>query len=173
MAKIFKTSNVSVNPDNILAEEIYTGVIVQGECNKDSEETDENHLNFRNRDAAVSELIETKITGKITIHHSGESDLTASFDPESILLVTDFKTITEKKAKDIVIGDNLVDSNFYQNFLEKNEEVISTHSSAVFVQGVDYDTTTEFDGYNIVLDSSIYSWHGIFVDDMFVKYETN
>ena len=166
MTSIYKQSNVSVNPDSILGEEIYTGVIVQGECVKSFDETDENHLNFRNKNATIDELIPTKITGKITIHHSGEEELLSVFSPESTLLVTDYKTITEKKAKDIAIGDNLVDGNFYQKFLEKDED-----ARAVFVQQVDYDETTEFDGYSVKLDDSVYSWYGIFVDDMFVKYE--
>lgn len=166
MTSIYKQSNVSVNPDSILGDEIYTGVIVQGECVKSFDETDENHLNFRNKNATIDELIPTKIKGKITIHHSGEEELLSVFNPESTLLVTDYKTITEKKAKDIAIGDNLVDGNFYQKFLEKDED-----ARAVFVQQVDYDETTEFDGYSVKLDDSVYSWYGIFVDDMFVKYE--
>lgn len=166
MATLFKQSNVSVNPDSLLAEEIYTGVIIQGECIKDFEETEENHLNFRNKNATVDELVDTTIKGKITIHHSGEEELTSSFDPEATLLVTDYKTLTEKKAKDITIGDNLVDGNFYQKFLEKDED-----ARAVFVQQVEYDEHTEFDGYSVKLDDTVYSWYGIFVDDMFVKYE--
>ena len=112
MANIYKQSNVSVNPDSILGEEIYTGVILQGECNKSSDETEENHLNFRNKNATIDEIIPTKIKGKIIIYHSGEENLTSSFDPESTLLVTDYKVLTEKKAKDIAIGDNLVDGNY-------------------------------------------------------------
>lgn len=165
MANIYKQSNVSVNPDSILGEEIYTGVILQGECNKSSDETEENHLNFRNKNATIDEIIPTKIKGKIIIYHSGEENLTSSFDPESTLLVTDYKVLTEKKAKDIAIGDNLVDGNFYQKFLEKDED-----ARAVFVQQVEYDEHTEFDGLSVKLDSTIYSWYGIFVDDMFVKY---
>ena len=165
MTKVYTNSKLSINPDNIIASDIYTGVILQGECIKSKNDTDEDHLEFRNKSADVYDIVETKINGKVVIHHSGESDITASFNPESILLVTDYSTITEKKAIDIEIGDNLVDGNYYQKFLEKDEDAVP-----VFVQNIEF-IEGEFDGFDIILDDTRYDWYGIFVDDMFVKYQ--
>ena len=164
--KVYVDSKLSVNPDNIIASELYTGVILQGECVKSENETDEDHLDFRNKSVHLYDIIDAKINGKVVLHHSGEEDLTSSFDPESTLLVSNFDTIQEKKAIDIKIGDSVVDSNYYQKFLEKDDD-----SFPVFIQNVEY-IEGEFDALELVLDSSGYEWYGIFVDDMFVKYET-
>lgn len=164
MIKVYKDSKISINPDFIKAEDVYTGVILQGETLRDDSETDDDYIDFRNRSVIVDEMIETTISNKIIIHHSGDDDITSSFDPNCTVLVSDYSKIEEKLAKDIQVGDMLVDANYYQKFLENDEDSI-----AVFVQGVDF-IEGEFDGYELTLDTTNYNWYGIYVDDMFVKY---
>lgn len=164
MIKLYKDSKISINPDFIKAEDAYTGVIVQAEVVRDETESEEDYIEFRNKAASVDELIETTITNKVIVHHSGDEDVIASFNPNSTVLVSDYATIKEKLAKDLEVGDMLVDSNYYQKFLEKDEDSI-----AVFVQQVEL-IEGEFEGYELTLNDSSYTYHGIYIDDMFVKY---
>jgi hypothetical protein len=166
MIKVFEGTKVSINPDDMIASDIYTGVIIQGETVKADDETLEEWSKFRNKNCVIDELVECNITDKIIVTYGGDVDrVTSEFSPDSIILTTDYVDITEKRADEIKIGDNLVDANFYDIFHKKDFDLELT---AVFIENVEH-IKGEFKGYEIYLSESDSKWYGIYTDNLFTK----
>tara|TARA_B110000285_G_scaffold9984_1_gene10028 strand:- start:611 stop:1117 length:507 start_codon:yes stop_codon:yes gene_type:complete len=165
MIKVFETTKISTNPDEIKASQIYTGVIVQGETIRAEDETLEEWSNFRNTNCIVDELIECNIDDKIIVSYGGDDLATTELSIDSIVLTTDYETLTEKRADEIKIGDNLVDANFYDNYNKRDSDI---ELYAVFIQNVEH-VTGKFKGYEIHLSESDSQWYGIYADNLFCK----
>ena len=166
MINIYENSQISIFPDTLEGCDLYMGVILQAEPLKLENESDEDYLLFRNTSALIDEVSNVTLTDKIIITYAGDDEEKSALPIDATVLVTDYKTITEKKAIDIAIGDNLVDGNYYQQSLDNTNENLAT---PVFVQQVEH-VKGEFNGVSITLDDDI-QWYGIYVDNIFVKYE--
>lgn len=166
MIKVFDKTSVSVNPDEVVASDIYTGVILQGEIVKTDDETVEEWAKFRNKNCLVDELVECSIVDKIIVTYGGDHDrVTSEFSPDSIILTTDYLNIIEKRADEINIGDNVVDANFYDVFHKRDFDL---ELNAVFIENVEY-IKGEFSGYEIHISESDGRWYGIYTDNLFTK----
>jgi hypothetical protein len=166
MINTYIDSEISVYPDTMQASELYMGVILQAEPIKQSGEADEDYFSFRNTNALIDEINETTISGKIIITYGGEAETKSVLPPNATVLVTDYKSITEKLVSDISIGDNLVDGNYYQNSCNPDNTDLLV---PVFVQQVEF-VDGEFEARSIILESDT-DWYGIYVDNIFIKYE--
>jgi len=165
MVKVYGESRLSINPDEIKALDAYTGVVLQAEPAINAD-TEQDYGYFRNKSVVIDEILPTKITDKVVVHYGGDEDLTCSLPPESKVLVTNFKKLIIKEAKDLKIGDNLVDATYYDIYHKKD---VDLQLYPIFVQQVEY-IEGEFDGYDIYLDT-LYEWRGIYVDNVFVSNE--